>query len=109
MPAKLPNERRARIIELYQKGNPACDIAKWLRHDRETVLKILHDEGVPIRRGAKKRDLSETQEDEVKKLYEQGWDVTQLMKEYDTGRTTIYTALRRRNAKMRTDRSAKIV
>lgn len=100
MPAKLTQDRKDKIIELYKKGSPACDIAKWLNHDRGTVLQILHEANILIRRGAPKPQLSDKQCQAAKEIYESGGSVQDVMNKFNVGRTLAYTALRRSNTKL---------
>lgn len=87
------------ICDSYRYGSTCEEIGKKYNLSRGTVLNILHDNNVEVRKCGRRRKLSNSST--ICKLYKQGYSSTQLGKLFNLARSTIRTILRENNIQMR--------
>lgn len=94
---QLEAEQVQELIAGYQAGATVYDLGRQFGIERRTVSKVLHRNGVSMRR----RGLSAEQIDESVRLYEGGWSLAQIGRKLSVDPTTVLTKLRERGVRMR--------
>ena len=92
MNRKLSSAERAQLVELYQAGASALELARQFNMHRQTVARQLIKAGVELR-GQLKRTPQLTEQ--AKKLYAEGHSTTEIAKQLGVEASTVGRALKR--------------
>ena len=95
---RLTIQDRCRLIEVYQAGASAEQVAKDFGLGKGSVVKILNEAGVTRRRGSPSMAML----DEATRLYlKEGWSLKRIGNKFGYPATTIHRHLKRRGVPMR--------
>jgi DNA invertase Pin-like site-specific DNA recombinase len=94
---QLDDDQVQRLIEGYQSGATVYELGERFGINRQTVSKILHRNGVPMRT----RGLCPEQIDDAVRLYEEGWSLAKIGMRMGVDATTVLKRLRERGARTR--------
>ena len=93
------------LVELYNEGHNLAELAYQFKHTRDTVKGILRHRGIHIRTGVEQqRWMSEEDQLELVRLYDDGVGVKKLSVFYHRGYKIIQHILEARRVQMRTGR-----
>lgn len=96
--ARLSEEDRAAIAEAYRDGIPSTALCRQYQLGKSTVLQILAEAGVPMRR----QPLSEEQIDVAARLYETaGLSLSQVCAELGLKQSSLQLAFTKRGMVLR--------
>ena len=96
--ARLTDEDRAAIAEAYGDGIPSTALCRQYQLGKSTVLQILAEAGVPMRR----QPLTEDQVDEAARLYDEaGLSLSQVCAELDVKQSSLQLAFTKRGMVLR--------
>lgn len=94
---RLDDAIRTEIINLYFSGKPSTSIAVLHGLNKNSVIKVLREAGVEIRR----RSLTIEQIDDAAQLYEAGQSLAKIGTRLGVDHGTVWRALKRRGVPMR--------
>lgn len=94
---RLEPEILDQIAHDYEAGSTTIELMSRYGLGKGTVIKLLHDRGVPMRR----QGLSEAQIKEAMRLYADGWSLARLGQRYDCAHTVVRKALLNHGVRMR--------
>lgn len=96
------DKKSAKIVELYEKGQPASQIAKKFNVRSRVITRILNEKKVELNlQGYYQKKLNENDVLEIIKLYQQGFTKTKLSEQFNVSTTTISETLKRNNIESR--------
>lgn len=94
---RLTDGIRAEIITLYRSGEPSAAIGVMHGLNKNSVIKVLRDAGIAIRR----QGLTDEQVDDANHLYEAGQSLAKIGAKLGVEAGTVRRALLRYGVKMR--------
>lgn len=87
----------AEIVARYQAGETSTAVAAAYGLSKGSVIRLLRDAGVPIRR----QGLTDDQTTEAAHLYESGLSLARIGEHFDVDHGTVWRALKNQGVKMR--------
>lgn len=99
---RLNAEARQHLVDDYQAGAPTTELCRAYGLGKGTILTILRDAGVAMRR----QGLDEAAVDEASTLYAGGMSLAQLGQHFSVDPTTVWRALRRAGVVLRSANGA---
>ncbi|MGC7277025.1 helix-turn-helix domain-containing protein, partial [Mycobacteroides abscessus subsp. massiliense] len=87
----------AEIIAHYRSGEPSTGIAAVYSLSKNSVIKVLREAGVAVRR----QSLADEQIDEAVRLYIEGQSLARIGAHLDVDHGTVWRALKKQGVKMR--------
>ena len=97
---KLTRDQIDELCSLYHGGQSLPSLATHFGIHRGTVKDHLRRAGIPIRRGNQAK-LSETDKDEVARLYESGLSIRKIAVQFGVTDNPVHHALKERGVSMR--------
>lgn len=94
---QLQEEQAQKLIAAYEAGATVYQLGRQFGIARQTVSKILHRHGVPMRRAG----LTSGQIEEAARLYEGGWSLAQVGMHLEVSSDTVRNRLLERGVRMR--------
>jgi DNA-directed RNA polymerase specialized sigma24 family protein len=88
---RLSPAERAELAQAYGEDQTVMALADRFEISRTTVLKVLHNEGVPI----PYRKMGSAELDEARRLYETGWSFARVGAHLGVDPTTVHKAFQR--------------
>ena len=95
--ARLSDEDRAAVAQAYRDGIPSTALCREYQLGKSTVLQILAEAGVPMRR----QPLTEDQIDQAARLYETGRSLLQVCAELGIAQSSLQLAFTKRGMVLR--------
>ncbi len=96
--ARLTDDDRASIAEAYRNGIPSTALCRQYQLGKSTVLQILAEAGVPMRR----QPLTKEQVDEAARMYETaGLSLSQICAELGIAQSSLQLAFTKRGMVLR--------
>jgi len=94
---RLDDQIRAEIVNRYRSGESSSAIGAAYGLNKNSVIKVLRDAGVPIRR----QSLTVEQIDDAVRLYEAGKSLAKIGTKLGVDHGTVWRALQKRGVPMR--------
>jgi hypothetical protein len=94
---RLKPAKVAEIVARYEAGEPSTAVAASYGLSKGSVIRLLHEAGIPIRR----QGLTVEQTSEAARLYESGWSLAKIGAHLCVDHGTVWRALKKRGVKMR--------
>lgn len=94
---RLTEDVRQALVEDYLNGIPTTELTSKYSLGKGSVLQILEDAGVSMRR----QGLGEAEIDEAVRLYQSGLSLVRVAKSLDSAPTTVNRALQARGVRLR--------
>ncbi|MDH6242706.1 helix-turn-helix domain-containing protein [Mycobacterium sp. OTB74] len=94
---RLNDQIRAEIVALYRSGEPSTAIGATYGLNKNSVIKVLREAGIPIRR----QSLTSEQIDDAIRLYRTGQSLATIGRQLGVDHGTVWRALRKRRVKLR--------
>jgi hypothetical protein len=94
---RLNDQMRADIVARYRSGEPSTAIGVADGLNKNSVIKVLREAGIPIRR----QSLTDDQIAEAVRLYEAGQSLATVGRHLGVDHGTVWRALKKRDVQMR--------
>lgn len=102
-PPRLSATRRQEIVDAYQSGMSKNEVARKFNVHRHTVDECLAGAHVASR----PRGVSRDDQEQVARLYREGWSIARLAARFGCSDTAVATALRATNTRSRPQRGGR--
>jgi len=79
------------LVSDYEDGTPTTSLTQKYKLGKGTVIRLLHDNGVPLRN----QPLAPDQRTEAIALYQQGWSLAKVGSQFDREHTVIRNVLKK--------------